>query len=52
MTGDRTERVSAVVVAAALLGFFAWVLLTLPIQPALILVVAGSWRARWPGSAG
>ena len=47
MTGNRTERVSAVVVAAALLGFFAWVLLTLPIQPALILVVAGT--LAWVG---
>jgi hypothetical protein len=36
------ERVSAVVVALALFGFFAWVVLTLPIQPALILVVAGT----------
>jgi Protein of unknown function with HXXEE motif len=47
MTGNRTERVSAVVVAVALLGFFAWVLLTLPIQPALILVVAGT--LAWVG---
>ena len=47
MTGSGTERVSAVVVAVALLGFFAWVLLTLPIQPALILVVAGT--LAWVG---
>lgn len=41
------ERLSAVVVALLLLGFFAWVLLTLPIQPAVILVVAGT--LAWVG---
>lgn len=36
----RVERVSAVVVAVAVVAFSTWVLLTLPLQPALILVVA------------
>lgn len=45
-TGDpvpgaaRPERVSAIVVAAVILGFVSWVLLTLPIQPAMILTAA------------
>jgi chromate transport protein ChrA len=41
------EKRSAAVVAVLLLGFFAWVLLTLPIPPALILVVAGT--LAWVG---
>src|SRR5215203_5347272 len=46
-TSPRPERLSAAVVALLLLGFFAWVLLTLPIQPAIILVVAGT--LAWVG---
>ncbi len=41
------EKRSAAAVAVLLLGFFAWVLLTLPIPPALILVVAGT--LAWVG---
>lgn len=37
---QRVERVSAVAVAAVIIGFSTWVLLTLPLQPALILVLA------------
>ncbi|GAA1649075.1 hypothetical protein GCM10009744_45630 [Kribbella alba] len=36
------ERISAVVVAVAAIGFSTWVLLTLPIQAALILTVASA----------
>src|SRR5829696_4585868 len=46
-TSPRPERLSAAVVALLLLGFFAWVLVTLPIQPAIILVVAGT--LAWVG---
>jgi hypothetical protein len=46
-TSPRPERLSAAVVALLLVGFFAWVLLTLPIQPAIILVVAGT--LAWVG---
>jgi hypothetical protein len=35
------------VVALPVIGFSAWVLLTLPIQPAVILVVAGT--PAWVG---
>lgn len=41
-TSPEPEKLSAVVVAVLLLGFFAWALLTLPIPPAIILVVAGT----------
>lgn len=38
----RVERVSAVAVAAVIIGFSTWVLSTLPLQPALILVLAST----------
>ena len=41
---QATERTSAVVVAVALLGSSAWVLITLPVQVAFILVLA-AWVA-------
>jgi hypothetical protein len=46
-TSPEPEKLSAVVVALLLLGLFAWALLTLPIPPAIILVVAGT--LAWVG---
>jgi hypothetical protein len=42
--GERPERISAAVVAITITGFSAWVLMTLPLQAAAILVVA-AWVA-------
>jgi hypothetical protein len=38
----KPEKLSAIVMALLVIGFSTWVLMTLPIQPAAILVVAGT----------
>jgi Protein of unknown function with HXXEE motif len=45
LPAQKPERVSAIVVALLAIGFSSWVLLTLPIQAAVILTVAsaGAW---------
>jgi len=47
MQPHRPERISAIVVAALVIGFSTWVLLTLPIQAAFILTLAAilAWVA-------
>src|SRR5262245_6645308 len=47
MQPHRPERISAIVVAALVIGFTTWVLLTLPIQAAFILTLAAvlAWVA-------
>jgi hypothetical protein len=40
MQPHRPERISAIVIAALVIGFTTWVLVTLPIQAAFILTVA------------
>jgi hypothetical protein len=44
---QKPERVSAIVVALLAIGFSSWVLLTLPVQAAVILTVASV--AAWMG---